>query len=446
MLKYLSGVILCWMLLSCKSGTVTTINIQIEGMNEGEQPLLIAGDQTYKPDFDTTGFAVFKVEELAGPTDAILQCGKYCAAVYMEPGKGLDIYMSVDSSSLSVDFSGEGARCNEVLNGKYQIPLKQPDYTLGENEFIRLLEEHVRKNDEILDTLGLGEVFTGFMKSRLRYNTFSLLGEYPVRHARLTGYYQPSEYYIGYIDSLLIEEDDLLRYPDYKKALAGWISVGSGADYAVDAWKSLSSRLDYIRKRVHRTGVREFLVDKYVMEYIKKEGIDSLGDAVSFYRSSVSDPGRKDAFEKLYGELQRIAPGQISPGFQYRGIDSTDVSLQELEGRFIYIGLWASWCKPSREELYHMKALEKNPRNKNICFVAISCDDDPETWANTVREMNPGCIQLYNGGDKAFMEAYRVSSLPHFILLDREGKIMNADMSRPSEAKTWALFKKLEKS
>ena len=51
-------------------------------------------------------------------------------------------------------------------------------------------------------------------------------------------------------------------------------------------------------------------------------------------------------------------------------------------------------------------------------------------------DLKLGGIQLHTGGDRAFMNAYRVRTIPRFILLDKEGKILNLDMTRPSDPAT----------
>ena len=55
-----------------------------------------------------------------------------------------------------------------------------------------------------------------------------------------------------------------------------------------------------------------------------------------------------------------------------------------------------------------------------------------------------GGIQLHDGGDREFMKAYRIRSIPRFILLDREGYIISANMTRPSNPKTAETLENLE--
>ena len=67
---------------------------------------------------------------------------------------------------------------------------------------------------------------------------------------------------------------------------------------------------------------------------------------------------------------------------------------------------------------------------------SISIDKDKAAWEKAVKEGNMGGIQLWAGTDSAFTDAYRVEGIPRFILIDAEGNILEANMTRPSEQKT----------
>ena len=47
------------------------------------------------------------------------------------------------------------------------------------------------------------------------------------------------------------------------------------------------------------------------------------------------------------------------------------------------------------------------------------------------------------GTDRSFMDAYLINGIPRFILLDREGKIISANMTRPSDSRTAKRFDEL---
>ena len=45
---------------------------------------------------------------------------------------------------------------------------------------------------------------------------------------------------------------------------------------------------------------------------------------------------------------------------------------------------------------------------------------------------------MWAGTDTAFTDAYKIEGIPRFILVDAEGNILEANMSRPSEENTVA--------
>ena len=91
-----------------------------------------------------------------------------------------------------------------------------------------------------------------------------------------------------------------------------------------------------------------------------------------------------------------------------------------------------------------LKKLEERFAGKNICFVSVSCDQDKSAWEKVVKEEKLEGIQLYAGAFDPFMDAYMITAIPHFILIDREGKVINAKMSRPSDPETVKFLDALE--
>lgn len=91
-----------------------------------------------------------------------------------------------------------------------------------------------------------------------------------------------------------------------------------------------------------------------------------------------------------------------------------------------------------------MKTLAEEFNDAQIVFLGLSVDKDKEAWENMVRGGGLPGIQLYLGTNSRFQEAYRVEGIPRFILLDKEGKIIDNDMSRPSSENTAETLRNLE--
>lgn len=162
------------------------------------------------------------------------------------------------------------------------------------------------------------------------------------------------------------------------------------------------------------------------------------------YNAKVTSADKKAKFDELCGKWAKIAKGQPSPEFKYLDINGKEVGLKDLAGKYVYIDVWATWCGPCRGELPHLKELEHQFKGKNIAFVSISCDQDKAAWEKMVKEEKLEGIQLHFGNDQTFMNNYMIRGIPRFILLDREGKILAAEMTRPSNPKTVETFNALE--
>ena len=152
--------------------------------------------------------------------------------------------------------------------------------------------------------------------------------------------------------------------------------------------------------------------------------------------------------------LKRELPeGAASPAFNdYENFNGETTSLKDLEGKYVYIDVWATWCGPCIAEIPALKKLEADYHDKNISFVSISIDDAKrhggsfekahEKWKTMVREEELGGIQLFapDGWESGFIKDYQIYGIPRFILVDPEGNIVSASAPRPSSDRLRELF------
>lgn len=148
-----------------------------------------------------------------------------------------------------------------------------------------------------------------------------------------------------------------------------------------------------------------------------------------------------------------LAKGNPSPTFKnYTNYNGTTSSLNSFKGKYVYIDVWATWCKPCLGEIPALKILEKKYHNKNIQFISLSIDDErtagswenaKSKWKKMVKLKNLTGVQLYAGKDIQFIKDYQVSSIPRFILIDPKGNIVDANAPRPSDPNLENVFKEL---
>ena len=143
----------------------------------------------------------------------------------------------------------------------------------------------------------------------------------------------------------------------------------------------------------------------------------------------------------LVSAQQSALPSIVLKDMDGKAFNISDLAKEE---KPVVLSFWATWCGPCQYELPHLKELEKKMHGKKIVFVSISCDKDKAAWEKMVKEQGLGGVQLHNGGDREFMTAFGIRGIPRFILLDKEGKIVNPNMTRPSNPETEKTLKALK--
>ena len=140
--------------------------------------------------------------------------------------------------------------------------------------------------------------------------------------------------------------------------------------------------------------------------------------------------------------------GKPSPEFNnYENFKGGTTSLKDLRGNYIYIDVWATWCRPCLGEIPHLQKLEEEFKGKNIHFLSISVDKEnkKEAWKKMIADKNMGGIQLFATQGDSFSKDYGVNSIPRFILIDPNGIVVKSKMTRPSDPSTKDFLSKLVK-
>lgn len=158
---------------------------------------------------------------------------------------------------------------------------------------------------------------------------------------------------------------------------------------------------------------------------IKELSFDKIMEILSNRSKQVEDKAKA-----------KLPAGAVAPDFKYPNPKGKMYSLKNFKGKYVYIDVWATWCGPCCKEIPSLKELEEKLAKKKIAFVSLSCDKNIKVWKKMVKEDQLGGVQLCMGEDMTFRDAYGITAIPRFILLDKEGKIVNVFMTPPSDPET----------
>ena len=129
--------------------------------------------------------------------------------------------------------------------------------------------------------------------------------------------------------------------------------------------------------------------------------------------------------------------GQKAPAFSMETWDGGTISLKMLEGKFVILDFWATWCGPCQEEMPTLLKLAREYEGTDVVFIAAS-RDDPSTWkadvgifADTVGKDLLSHVAL---ADERTDLQFKVEVLPSLFLIGPDGILRDASTGYASES------------
>ena len=436
--------------LGCSEGAAgeqTLLSIQVENPTAREVVLVYHG-QMKSVALDESGAAQM---DLSG-YDALyakLYYGRNFKSVYFEKGDEVTVTFNGTDFQNTFSFEGEKAPAVEYLNRVRLTALPDEEYALPFNEFYA--KTVAKENDAValLEANALEGVgnFLHMEKGRIRYAYGATLLMHSVGHKMMTRdiYYIPSNEYYDVLESYLVEDEAWVDLEEYRAFVVETAHVLDAANRQVtDLYPKTVAQMKYIAGRFKSEKVRNTLLHYLAATYVDRHGIDNIQDLENIYFTYVKDEVLLADYKAKFDKWDLSRPGKPSPEISAVDIDGKQWTLADFRGKYIYIDMWATWCAPCRREIPYLKALEEKFKDAQIVFLGLSTDSDKTKWEAMVKTGELTGVQLYLGPQSAFQKAYQIDGIPRFILLDKEGKIIDNNMSRPSQDATAAALEALD--
>ena len=110
-------------------------------------------------------------------------------------------------------------------------------------------------------------------------------------------------------------------------------------------------------------------------------------------------------------------------------------SLKELKRKVIYIDFWASWCASCKAEMEPSAKLRHEFKDKDIAFVYLAYNDKKDNWRASLEKQKlsnqPYSFFILNSKNSKLLQELKVNLIPRFIIIDKQGNIVNAHAPRP---------------
>lgn len=118
--------------------------------------------------------------------------------------------------------------------------------------------------------------------------------------------------------------------------------------------------------------------------------------------------------------------------------DTTTFSdmLQKNKGKWLYIDFWASWCGPCKRTMPESVKLKKALKDENVKLIYLSLNDKREKWKQAIKNYNISKSDNYfieNGMVSKVIENLGIKTLPHYLIYNPKGELVNGYAKRPGD-------------
>lgn len=437
---YLAALFFAFFMASCSTKPVvitSNINAPVEHVTLSNQMQM-----TFDTIYNVQGGSV-SIDLPDGPTILEFNVANLKDYIFAEPGQNIGVSVT-NEGEIVIDGGNPEAQklINEVsqklseANGKNGLP------KIGKYEPTEFLDAVSTKYEEVEALISNSSVSSEQLKKWLNSR---------VAASKMVDYANYPQFYNYYHDTdppateeitSAIENFDFnnkeLYYFDEMKTAAEAIIMNDVNFYdspSISAYySSIYSNID---KYVTQPEIKEMLQYKILVDKITNSGgIDGMKEEILAFIDQVKAPHRKSAIQSMLNEWAHLEAGKPAPDFPAYTRDGKEVKLSDLQGKNVYIDVWATWCGPCIREIPSLKEMEEKYHDENIEFVSVSIDrlSDKEKWSKFIDEKELKGLQIFAPNDwrSEIATSYNIKGIPRFIMVDDEGKIVSASAPRPS--------------
>jgi thiol-disulfide isomerase/thioredoxin len=183
---------------------------------------------------------------------------------------------------------------------------------------------------------------------------------------------------------------------------------------------------------------------------IQQTGVNHFKDSIinALVAQKKISVERNQQLISLKQKYNHLLPGNPAPHLQGVNAEGKLITLKDLKGKVIFIDVWGTGCPPCIEAIPHVMELRnKLQENKEVEFVFLSGDKEDE-WKQFLKAhptFKGTHLRSRGEEDSRYEENWKINGIPRYILIDKQGNIIDAFARNNSYEKLAEMIEKASK-
>lgn len=175
----------------------------------------------------------------------------------------------------------------------------------------------------------------------------------------------------------------------------------------------------------------ESVVSLYIVKWHLIYELDYQGLNDILVKSPTTTTSIYNALKDRLAILEKVQVGKQAIDFSMEDSEGKLITLSDFRGKHLLIDFWASWCPPCRIANPNLVETYKKYNELGFEVLGVSLDNNREQWLEAIKVDNLTWkhVSDLKGWQNAVGQLYGINSIPHTILVDKEGIIIGNRLS-----------------